>query len=449
MSLPKTYALNEPSTYALSFDGTNEFVYIPPSNEIANNGNGWTEFTLQCWIKIVTSSRDEYIIAKDASGVNTGDFSLQGSNQSAGALMYNSSVQELDAYAIMFQEQAPPSTFRYLGVGNLQIGTWYYVTVVNSQNGNYRKLYLNGVLKDSSTAYGAIWGNSTTPLNFASTDNATSGYWLFAGMLDEIRIYSVARTEQEIINDYNSGLGIYEADLTGLIAWYKFDEGSGINLYDRSGKNNHGTLKNSPTWVSGLCPDWYPINVFYIQPNHIANLVSVSYANNILGVSIFANTGTSNTKIYCATKGEPRNVEGASSWSYNIYNKILSLDVLHSSSKTVLVDWIVETGTSPEYTTQVEVSSIPLYLSEKLGIPLFAGQLLCSGFLVFVPLLSFALISRRRSNSWIAELAISLIFMSVSIALQWLPVWLLFVFCFILALMFAGNMRDWLTGRGS
>lgn len=42
------------------------------------------------------------------------------------------------------------------------------------------------------------------------------------------------------------------ADITtGLVGWWKFDEGSGTNAADSGSGGNAGTLTNSPTWVSG------------------------------------------------------------------------------------------------------------------------------------------------------------------------------------------------------
>jgi len=38
---------------------------------------------------------------------------------------------------------------------------------------------------------------------------------------------------------------------TGLVGYWKFDEGSGITAYDSSGNNNDGTLVNGPSWVNG------------------------------------------------------------------------------------------------------------------------------------------------------------------------------------------------------
>jgi hypothetical protein len=42
------------------------------------------------------------------------------------------------------------------------------------------------------------------------------------------------------------------SDITnGLIAWYKFDEGSGTTASDSSGSGHNGTLTSSPTWITG------------------------------------------------------------------------------------------------------------------------------------------------------------------------------------------------------
>ena len=42
------------------------------------------------------------------------------------------------------------------------------------------------------------------------------------------------------------------ADITtGLVGWWKFDEGSGTAAGDSSGNNNTGTLTNGPTWTTG------------------------------------------------------------------------------------------------------------------------------------------------------------------------------------------------------
>ena len=43
--------------------------------------------------------------------------------------------------------------------------------------------------------------------------------------------------------------------LTNLVAYWKFNEGSGTSLGDATGNGNTGTLANSPTWTTGVGPE--------------------------------------------------------------------------------------------------------------------------------------------------------------------------------------------------
>lgn len=102
--------------------------------------------------------------------------------------------------------------------------------------------------------------------------------------------------------------------------------------------------------------------------------------------------------------------------------------------------------TIPVNAGEVNITEIPQALSDKMGIPLFAGQLLCSGILLFLFLLPLAVLTRKRGASWLAELIVGFVIMGVCIALQWLPYWFLIILSVLIALMFAGKMRGWITG---
>ena len=77
----------------------------------------------------------------------------------------------------------------------------------------------------------------------------------FDGLLDEVRIWNVARTADEIKRDMS-------VRLTGnepwLIAYWHFDEGTGTVAHDASTLHNDATLEFGPKWVpSGVtlsCP---------------------------------------------------------------------------------------------------------------------------------------------------------------------------------------------------
>lgn len=90
------------------------------------------------------------------------------------------------------------------------------------------------------------------------------------------------------------------------------------------------------------------------------------------------------------------------------------------------------------------MTAIPTGLAYRLGIPLFAGNILASLLLLLVFVMPFAVLRHRRG--WLIELIMGMTSMVLCIALGWLPVYLLFILCMIVAMMFSGRMRGWITG---
>lgn len=72
----------------------------------------------------------------------------------------------------------------------------------------------------------------------------------FPGVVDETRIWNVARTEEEIHDGAFRTLTGHES---GLVGYWKFDEGRGTKVADATG-NNGGVLVNDPRWVSSDIP---------------------------------------------------------------------------------------------------------------------------------------------------------------------------------------------------
>lgn len=73
----------------------------------------------------------------------------------------------------------------------------------------------------------------------------------FTGKMDEVRIWNVGRTAQQIADNYRV---ILHGDEAGLIAYYKFDDGSGTTPVDSSSKHHNAVFatnmnRPAPTWV--------------------------------------------------------------------------------------------------------------------------------------------------------------------------------------------------------
>jgi hypothetical protein len=72
----------------------------------------------------------------------------------------------------------------------------------------------------------------------------------FNGIIDEFRIWNVARTDIEIQATMNQSLNGNEP---GLVGYWKFDEGTGSTTADLSSNGNDGTISGA-LWVSGTSP---------------------------------------------------------------------------------------------------------------------------------------------------------------------------------------------------
>ncbi len=152
----------------------------------------------------------------------------------------------------------------------LTAGTWQKVTIVfdgSQPAANRVKVYKNGGIV-SGTVTGTISATLPTTgsanLILGNTDNTS--FTALLAKYDEVKIYPVALTQDQVNTDYNSGLGmsfgvggISESanDVNGgggnpPVGYWRMDEHTGTtSTFDSSGNGYTGTLVSSPTWVAG------------------------------------------------------------------------------------------------------------------------------------------------------------------------------------------------------
>jgi len=128
-------------------------------------------------------------------------------------------------------------TFNY----SAPVGAWVHLAFVSDTT---TRLYVNGVLQDTIAA--------TIPLPLGQIGYDSSGYAEYVkGILDEVRVWNVARTQAQIQAAMNHSLSLPQANLLG---YWKFDEGNGTTVLDSSGQGKTGTLQNGPAWVVSTAP---------------------------------------------------------------------------------------------------------------------------------------------------------------------------------------------------
>lgn len=100
----------------------------------------------------------------------------------------------------------------------------------------------------------------------------------------------------------------------------------------------------------------------------------------------------------------------------------------------------------PIHAENIDLTTIPQYLGDNLGIGTFAGGILCFILLMMMTVLPMAIITRGKKSGFIPELALTIGVMGFCIAIEWLPYWFLLILSMLIALMFSGKMRDLITG---
>ena len=122
-------------------------------------------------------------------------------------------------------------------------GVTTHVAIVG--NAGSVTFYINGIASGTAVAAARQDG---LPMNIGRQQPSSCQCNFFNGIMDELRIWNMARTQAQIFEGINSSVPV---NSSGLVAYYKFDEGGG-NPFDASGNGNHGTLVNGPTWEKSV-----------------------------------------------------------------------------------------------------------------------------------------------------------------------------------------------------
>jgi hypothetical protein len=129
--------------------------------------------------------------------------------------------------------------------GVIAPNTWYHVA--QTFDGTTLKCYVNGVQVPLASVVNNPAGKTpaATPVkSLGKLDNN------FVGTIDEVRMWNTVRTPAQLQADMNKGVPV---NSTGLVAYWKLDEGIGTSTYDIK-QGTIGTLIGSPVWVASTAP---------------------------------------------------------------------------------------------------------------------------------------------------------------------------------------------------
>jgi hypothetical protein len=163
---------------AMSFDGVND--YIDCGN--GANLNMTDKITISAWIKLYNKVNSGRIVHKGGQTNNYLDYSLIiGDN---GKISFGAS-------------KTSNTILRVRDVDSLELHTWYYIVGI-FDGANYA-IYLNGNKKKTTNA-----GLSNSNINTLNIGRRNDGEQYFNGLIDDVRIYNRALSQEEITLLYNS-----------------------------------------------------------------------------------------------------------------------------------------------------------------------------------------------------------------------------------------------------
>jgi hypothetical protein len=242
---------------ALSFNGTSDYVDLGEDIEISPDYQGWTAIY---WFKTNDATKLQHFNSAESDEFNANWLSL-----------YNNKL------AVWNRN---PGYWKY-GSTIIQNDIWYQAVFVCDKGGTNYRFYINGV-REGGDHVDNVWSAdySSFLARYIGRYEYGGGYSrYFDGIIDEVKFYNYALTEDEIKIEYNQGkvgvMGAVSSDETmgghssaleycvpgdnsycePPVAEWKFEEKTGNTVYDTSDNNNHGTINGmvlgEETWTQG------------------------------------------------------------------------------------------------------------------------------------------------------------------------------------------------------
>ena len=215
---------------ALSLEKANSEGVQVADNNTLDWGTG--SFTVEAWIKRAGSGTGFYTIAgkQDSSGWyfrfngNTLNFTTAFSSVSGNSVSAPTEITDTD---------------------------WHHVAAVHDATAQTIAIFVDGVLSNSVTYTTAADIDNTAALGIGFKPNFGE---YFDGAIDDVRIWTTARTASQIREYMRTPLAGNE---TGLVGYWNFEEGSGTATANRTGTSDlDGTLQNADgdEWIAGDIP---------------------------------------------------------------------------------------------------------------------------------------------------------------------------------------------------
>ena len=351
------FSLNAQIGNYLDFDGTDDYVQINDSDDFDFSGDFTIEFSFQRGLE---DSRQDLFTKKDL-------------NASPSKNDITISITDTNTIRVFLREDNATNISLEPSI-TVPLGTWHHVAV--TRLGGTVTLYFDGEPKATDTLSTDLTSDGPIRLGANREDNTDANGALtlpFTGAIDEVRIWTVARSQNDI-NTYKSD----ELTLpqTNLVTYYQFNQGVAgddnlsistlTNTIDC--KINKGNLNNFT--LTGASSNWLGtltqrnIIYVYVDANANGNNDGSSWANAFTdledALSIQICNAIAEIRVAGNTSYTPRASRNCTSCSSNRDNYFLLEENLQLRGS-----YIPDTDDDPN--NDVQDYSQPTILSGNIG----------------------------------------------------------------------------------
>lgn len=213
------------NNYSLDFNGSTQSITV---DTLAGDINGALG-TISCWCKLDTVSTSAHILRAKVDSNNIL------------VLFYHASSNEFRA----LHKGGGTTKSAVIASGDTieNDGNFHNIVMTWSEAADELKIYLDGTLKATTGSLGTFSGTLTEADIAQNLSNGA--YW--NGKISEVAVFTQVVSATTL---YSGGNPSDLTGITGLVGYYKFEEGSGTSAIDSSGLGNTGTLVNAPTYTT-------------------------------------------------------------------------------------------------------------------------------------------------------------------------------------------------------
>ncbi len=271
------------------FNGTSDYMVV--SNDVSLNN--LTQFTFEAWVN--PQGFDLGCWANEQGLITKGSFDIYAKNGSGLIIRRNrdndycGSANSFNSH--YFQGYVSSNDGAYITPGGSTISPWYvpneWYYAAMTYDGLTLNLYVNGELVSSTSSPGLVINNSD-PLyiNHHTWANGSQSSQRMRGLIDEVRISNIARSAQEIANNYNLANGISLPPTVSALAQFKSDGATVLN---------EGSSMPQNAVVLGAMVDSSSTNQLQLQ---VQLSTSSAFTSFLMATSTFVSSGVFATTTF-------------------------------------------------------------------------------------------------------------------------------------------------------